>query len=158
MIRCIPLLGIISSLTCACVSSPDEQAATFEPILDGGADADAGAAARACGIEHARYALKTVSVEHVCARLLLDAASFRQGSNDFLVDLRAEDGTDAALLDVSAFMPAHGHGTSATKIEPTAAGYCVGSLPLVMPGRWELTLIVRADNQIEEIVVPVDVR
>ena len=59
---------------------------------------------------------------------------------------------DAANLEVTAFMPEHGHGTPVVPgVTSEPDGLVVGPLELWMPGRWE----VRFDVEGERIVVPV---
>ncbi len=59
---------------------------------------------------------------------------------------------DAASLEVTAFMPEHGHGAPVVPgVTSEPDGLVVGPLELWMPGRWE----VRFDVEGERIIVPV---
>jgi hypothetical protein len=81
-----------------------------------------------------------------------------RGNNTWQLQVRAADGTPAALQDltVAPFMPAHDHGTAPAEFEGTAEGtaWSVGPFDLFMPGRWELrTAFTRADGTEDTAVV-----
>ena len=77
------------------------------------------------------------------------------GKNTFVVSFPSRSG--AELASVSALMPAHGHGSPAATIEPSAEGFVVRDLVLYMSGRWELRLGLRVDAHEDEAIVAVDV-
>jgi hypothetical protein len=76
-------------------------------------------------------------------------------TNWWAVTIDDRDGApmiDPARLEVSAFMPEHGHGAPRTPdVTSEVEGLVVGPLELWMPGRWE----IRFDLDAERIVVPV---
>jgi len=64
-----------------------------------------------------------------------------------------------AKLEVTPFMPAHGHGTTPTKTTNKGKGvYWVEEVALIMPGTWELRTVIRIGEQAEEGVFPVVVK
>jgi hypothetical protein len=67
--------------------------------------------------------------------------TLHRGSNTFAVRVVASDGTPAQLVQVTAVMPAHGHGTDVPLIEAAPDGtFRVLYLDFTMPGEWLLTL------------------
>jgi hypothetical protein len=59
---------------------------------------------------------------------------------------------DPQRLEVSAFMPEHGHGAPRVpEVTSEVDGLVIGPLELWMPGRWE----IRFDLDAERIVVPI---
>ncbi len=77
------------------------------------------------------------------------------GQNELAVSFPASAG--AELLDVSALMPAHGHGSKPPTVERAVGGYRVSHLVLYMSGRWELRLRFRLDGREDEALLAVDV-
>jgi len=81
-------------------------------------------------------------------------APIRLGKNDLAV---VPGRAGAELVDASALMPAHGHGTRPPTIERTAEGYRVRDLILYMSGRWEVRFSLREGGRDDEALLVVDV-
>lgn len=63
----------------------------------------------------------------------------------------------AELVSVVAMMSAHGHGSPPPAIEREDSAFIVRDLVLFMPGRWELSFVVRLDEGGEdELLVALD--
>jgi hypothetical protein len=78
------------------------------------------------------------------------------GKNELVVTFPSRTGTE--LVQASALMPAHGHGSRPPVIERApAGGYRVRDLILYMSGRWEVRFALRADGHDDEALVTVDV-
>lgn len=83
-------------------------------------------------------------------------APIKLGKNDLVVTFPAGIGTE--LMQASALMPAHGHGSRPPIIERGPDGaYRVRELVLYMSGRWEVRFALRADGRDDEALVTVDV-
>lgn len=82
-------------------------------------------------------------------------APIKLGKNDLLVTFPARAATE--LVQASALMPSHGHGSKPPTVERDGEGYRVSNLVLYMSGRWEVRLALRADGRDDEAVVTVDV-
>jgi hypothetical protein len=84
------------------------------------------------------------------------AAPIKLGKNDLTVTFPARAGTE--LVQASALMPAHGHGSKPPIIERAEdGGYRVRELVLYMRGRWEVRFALRADGRDDEALVTIDV-
>lgn len=81
------------------------------------------------------------------------AAPIKLGKND----LGITAGVGVEVVNVSALMPAHGHGTKPPAVERTADGYRVKELVLYMSGRWEVRFALRAGGAEDEALITVDV-
>jgi hypothetical protein len=83
------------------------------------------------------------------------SAPIKLGRNDLVVTFPSTPGTE--LVQASALMPAHGHGSKPPVIERAAEGYRVSNLVLYMSGRWEVRFALRVDGRDDEALVTVDV-
>lgn len=82
-----------------------------------------------------------------------------QGENIFHVALEPIDpGAPAEVTAASAWMPAHGHGTSIPIVTALDAGFEVSELMLFMPGDWEVTFDVEIDGSTDQLDFAVDVK
>lgn len=77
------------------------------------------------------------------------------GKNDLLVTFPSRARTE--LVQASALMPAHGHGSKPPVVERAGDGYRVSNLVLYMSGRWEVRFALRVDGRDDEALVTVDV-
>lgn len=77
------------------------------------------------------------------------------GTNDLLVTFPARAGTE--LVQATAIMPAHGHGSKPPTVERAGEGYRVSNLVLYMSGRWEVRFALRVDGRDDEALVILDV-
>ena len=94
----------------------------------------------------------------VLAELELEHPNVVQGENIFRVSLDPlADEAAAAVVGASAFMPAHGHGTSIPVVTETDGGYRVSELMLFMPGRWEVTFDIEVGGSPDELLFVVNV-
>lgn len=75
-------------------------------------------------------------------------APVRRGENAF--DVRVTN-RGATLRGVTAFMPAHGHGTDGVRVDLANDGYKVDALALYMPGRWEVTLLLDTPSGADQV-------
>jgi hypothetical protein len=83
-------------------------------------------------------------------------APIKLGKNELVVTFPSRAGSE--LVQASALMPAHGHGSRPPVIEPAPeGGYRVRDLILYMSGRWEVRLGLRIDGRDDEALVTVDV-
>lgn len=84
------------------------------------------------------------------------------GENTLQIHLMDADGApvSGATLQVTPFMPGHGHGTHATpKVDAGANSiYDVSNIVYTMPGRWELTIDITHAQLQDQIVADFDVR
>ncbi len=84
------------------------------------------------------------------------AQPIKLGKNDLVVVFPALASTE--LVQASALMPAHGHGSRPPIIERTGEGtYRVRDLILYMSGRWEVRFALRANGRDDEALLIVDV-
>ncbi len=88
------------------------------------------------------------------SRLALDEP-LSQGANDLrlsLHDAASGEAVEGALIDVTAIMPAMGHGhPGAPSIEESGGGaYVVRGLALSMPGRWDVHVEVEHQGTSDE--------
>ena len=84
------------------------------------------------------------------------ATPIKLGKNDLTVTFPSRAGTE--LVQASALMPAHGHGSKPPIIERGEdGGYRVRELVLYMRGRWEVRFALRADGRDDEALVTIDV-
>lgn len=84
------------------------------------------------------------------------ASPIKLGKNDLVVTFPTAPGTE--LLQASALMPAHGHGSRPPIIERGTDGtYRVRELVLYMSGRWEVRFALRSGGRDDEALVTVDV-
>lgn len=80
------------------------------------------------------------------------------GRNDLMVTFPARHaGAATELVQASALMPAHGHGSKPPTVERAGDGYSVTNLVLYMSGRWEVRFALRVDGHDDEALVTVDV-
>jgi hypothetical protein len=93
------------------------------------------------------------------AHVQLEGDALVQGSNVVDVAFVPADGASAVtLVDASAFMPAHGHGTNAPIVVDAGDGYRLEDLNLFMPGHWEITLDVRVGDADDSFLFAAEVR
>lgn len=99
----------------------------------------------------------TLQVESRDARLVDVTASapIKLGQNELVVTFPSTP--TAELVQVSALMPAHGHGSKPPVLERIPQGYRVSNLVLYMSGRWEVRFALRIDGRDDEALVIVDV-
>lgn len=84
------------------------------------------------------------------------AQPIKLGKNDLVVAFPSLASTE--LVQASALMPAHGHGSRPPIIERTSEGtYRVRDLILYMSGRWEVRFALRANGRDDEALLTVDV-
>jgi hypothetical protein len=83
------------------------------------------------------------------------AEPIKLGKNDLLVTFPSRAGTE--LVQASALMPAHGHGSKPPTVERAGDGYRVSNLVLYMSGRWEVRFALRVDGRDDEALLTVDV-
>jgi hypothetical protein len=121
-----------------CVTQPPEDTPVFEP---------------------ASSPLRLESQAHLVEALVeLDGDRIAQEPITFIVALEPASGvSDADLVDVRPFMPAHGHGTIMGPLEPLDGTYILRDIVLFMPGRWEITLDFVADGVDDAATFAVDV-
>ncbi len=129
----ITLVGGLAS----CVTAPDESLARF--------DGD------------------TLRLESTGGLLLADIElvgdRIIQGENVFAVALDPVDADAlAGVTQASAFMPAHGHGTSLPVVSVEGDGFRVSELMLFMPGRWDVTFELDVAGAHDQLEFTVDVR
>ncbi len=79
----------------------------------------------------------------------------RVGDNRFRVTLAVAEGgapLEAAEVELSGWMPAHGHGHGGTPavVEEGGGGYLVSGVVLPMGGSWEVRVVARADGLEDE--------
>lgn len=89
--------------------------------------------------------------------VLLDVARtapIRLGKNDLVVTFPNGGGE---LVQVSALMPAHGHGSDGPRIEPSGNQTFVRDLVFYMSGRWEVRFEVKSGDRTGDAWVAVDV-
>lgn len=80
------------------------------------------------------------------------------GKNDLMVTFPSRAGAASPeLVQASALMPAHGHGSKPPTVERAGEGYRVTDLVLYMSGRWEVRFALRVDGHDDEALVTVDV-
>ncbi len=85
-------------------------------------------------------------------------APIKLGSNDLAVVFSsARSAAETELVQASALMPAHGHGSKPPVIEKVDGGYRVRALVLYMSGRWEVRLTLRTEGREDEALFTVDV-
>ena len=103
--------------------------------------------------------LRLESEKHLLEALVeLDGERIAQEPITFIASLEPAAGvSDANLVDVRPFMPAHGHGTNMGPVEPAGAAYVLRDIVLFMPGRWEITLDFIADGVADAATFAVDV-
>lgn len=89
-----------------------------------------------------------VSEEGKAEVVVVWPAPVRRGENAF--DVRVTN-SGATLKDVTAFMPAHGHGTEGVRVDLGSDGYKVDALALYMPGRWEVTLLLDTPTGADQV-------
>jgi outer membrane biogenesis lipoprotein LolB len=77
------------------------------------------------------------------------------GKNELVVTFPSRPGTE--LVQASALMPAHGHGSKPPTVERDGDAFRVSNLVLYMSGRWEVRFALRVDGQDDEALVTVDV-
>jgi YtkA-like len=82
------------------------------------------------------------------------------GNSSWLVALESEEGNvvaAASRIEVTPYMPDHGHGTAvAVEVYEEAPGsYRLAPINLRMPGYWEITLTLTGDAGVQSIMVPV---
>jgi hypothetical protein len=77
------------------------------------------------------------------------------GKNDLTVTFPSRPATE--LVNASALMPAHGHGSKPPTVERAGDAYRVSNLVLYMSGRWEVRFALRVDGQDDEALVTIDV-
>jgi hypothetical protein len=93
------------------------------------------------------------------AHVQIEGDALVQGSNVVDVSFDPSDGaSDVELLEASAFMPAHGHGTTEPVVVDAGDGYRVEDLNLFMPGHWEITLEVRVGGADDSFFFAAEVR
>jgi hypothetical protein len=63
----------------------------------------------------------------------------------------------AGILEVRAFMPAHGHGTVPPDITHDEEAFHIENLMLFMPGRWDVTLELEVSGEADRVNFSVEV-
>ena len=86
------------------------------------------------------------------------AAPIKLGKNELVVTFPSgPPGAAVELVQASALMPAHGHGSKPPTIEKVGEGYRVTNLVLYMSGRWEVRFALRVDGHDDEALVGIGV-
>jgi hypothetical protein len=93
--------------------------------------------------------------EHGLVTGRVGAEHLEAGRNVFSIVLEP---ATAELVEVSAFMPAHGHGAPQGRIVTVAVGeFRVEDVVLSMSGLWEVTADVRVGESVDQLEFSVDV-
>ncbi|HET6346566.1 MAG TPA: FixH family protein [Myxococcota bacterium] len=134
----LSFLGLTACADHAPGPSPDDPEAAGNTVTCGTDRADAAAP----GLER-----KGANGHYTFRLMAFEPAVLKVGSNGLtfaVVDAGGAAVSDATIT-VKAYMPKHGHGSSATPtIVPEGTGYKATGVLLFMPGLWEITLTATA--------------